>query len=251
MSSIETADEPALRKLLERAIADGEIWPAFQPIVSLRTGAIAGFEVLARWSDPQAGEISPGSFIPRLERHGVIGILSDALIDRACRAAAGWPGAFTLAFNISPYQLTSGELPSHLADLMEATGFPLNRVELEVTEGSLISDDDLALTILRDIDTLGVKIGIDDFGTGYSSLARLEAFPFHKLKIDARFVRGLDREAGKRRIAAAVIGLGQSLGMTVVAEGVETEEEAAILQELGCQQGQGWLYSKADRKSVV
>ncbi len=235
---------PELRKLLQHAIADQQVWPAFQPIVNMRTGAVAGFEILARWSDPLADDISPAAFIPRLEKHGLITELSDVLIDRACRAAADWPGQFTLAFNISPFQLTSECLPRRLAELVEEAGFPLNRVELEVTERSLISDEDLAYAILRKIDDLGVKIAIDDFGTGYSSLARLESFPFHKLKIDARFVHGLDTEAGKRRIAAAVIGLGQSLGITVVAEGVETEAEAAILRELGCNQGQGWLYGK-------
>ncbi|MDH4992338.1 EAL domain-containing protein [Aquamicrobium lusatiense] len=245
MRPIETADRLKLRELLDGGLEQGHIWPAFQPIVSIRTGAIAGFEVLARRGDPQAGDISPAIFIPRLEHHGLIGKLSDALIDKACRAAANWPGSFSLAFNISPLQLTSADFPRHLAELVSATSFPLTRVDLEVTEGSLISDDDLALTILRDIDGLGMRVSIDDFGTGHSSLARLEAFPFQKLKIDARFVHGLGDDAGKRRIAAAVIGLGQSLGMTVVAEGVESDEEAAILQELGCQQGQGWLYSKA------
>ena len=243
-ASIETASASALSKLLNIAIASGHVWPAFQPIVNMRTGAVASFEILARWSDPQAGDISPAIFIPHLERDGLIGTLSDALMDQACRAAAGWPGQFTLAFNISPSQLTSRNLPGRLVDVVGATGFPLDRIEIEVTEGFLISDDDLVLTILREINSLGIRIGIDDFGTGYSSLARLEAFPFHKLKIDARFVRNLDKEAGKRRIAAAVIGLGQSLGITVVAEGIESEAEAVILRELGCEQGQGWLYGR-------
>lgn len=243
-NGIEAATKPVLRKLLKHAIANGHVWPAFQPIVNIRTGAISSFEILARWSDPQAGDISPDIFIPRLEQHGLIAVLSEALLEQACRSAADWPGQFTLAFNISPFQLISEDLPCNLVEVIEKTCFPLGRVELEVTEGSLISDADVAYAILREINNSGIRIGIDDFGTGYSSLARLESFPFHKLKIDARFVHGIDTEAGKRRIAAAIIGLGQSLGITVVAEGVETEAEEAILRELGCDQGQGWLYGR-------
>jgi PAS domain S-box-containing protein len=242
--SIEEADEPALRRLLQFAIGQGHVWPAFQPIVDIRTGTIASFEILARWGNSSVGDISPMTFIPCLERHGLIDTLSDALIMRGCREAEGWPGQFSLAFNISPIQLTNENFPRHLADIVATTGFPLERVELEVTEASLISDNDLAYRILRELNDLGVKIGIDDFGTGYSNLARLEAFPFSKLKIDARFVRDIHSCSGKRRIAAAIIGLGQSLGITVVAEGVETVAEETILRSLGCDLGQGWLYGK-------
>uniref|UniRef100_A0A9E7ZIL5 EAL domain-containing protein n=1 Tax=Bosea sp. NBC_00436 TaxID=2969620 RepID=A0A9E7ZIL5_9HYPH len=242
--TVELVRKPALRKLLQVAIDEGHVWPAFQPIVDVHTGNVASFEILARWGDPRSGDISPSTFIPRLERNGLIDMLSDALIDRACRAAAAWPGQFGLAFNISPTQLTNADFPQRLADTVAATGFPLDRIELEVTEASLISDDDRAYQILRELNDRGVRIAIDDFGTGYSSLARLEAFPFDKLKIDARFVHGLDGDSSKRRIAASIIGLGQSLGMIVVAEGIETAAEEAILRDLGCDLGQGWLYGK-------
>ncbi|MBO9653277.1 MAG: EAL domain-containing protein [Agrobacterium tumefaciens] len=244
IATVETAGKTALHKLLMAGIDQGHVWPAFQPIVDIRSGNVAGFEILARWGEPSTAEISPMTFIPRLEQYGLIDILSDALISRACREATGWPGQFSLAFNISPLQLTNEDFPHRLSEIIATTGFPMNRVELEVTEGSLLSDDDQAYRTLHKLNALGVKIGIDDFGTGYSSLARLESFPFHKLKIDKRFVSTLDVEPSKRRIAAAVIGLGQSLGMTVVAEGVETADEESILRNLGCDLAQGWLYSK-------
>ncbi|UWU26083.1 EAL domain-containing protein (plasmid) [Rhizobium sp. CB3060] len=245
--TVENAGKAALRKLLKLGIEKGQVWPAFQPIVDIRTGAVASFEVLARWSDPCNGEIGPMTFIPRLEQHGLIDMLFEALIGRACGQAVMWPGKFSLAFNISPVQLTCEEFPHRLAKLVASTGFPLNRVELEVTEGSLISDDNRAYAILHALNVLGVKIAIDDFGTGYSSLARLESFPFHKIKIDRRFVDGLNVEPSKRRIAAAVIGLGKSLGITTVAEGIETAAQEAILRNLGCDLGQGWLYGKGER----
>lgn len=245
--TIELVRKPALRRLLQVAIDQEHVWPAFQPIVDIHTGAVASFEILARWGETGSRNISPSTFIPRLERHGLIDMLSDALIDRACRSAMAWPGQFRLAFNISPTQLTNADFPQRLAETVAATGFPLHRIILEVTEASLISDVDRAYQILRELHDLGVRIAIDDFGTGYSSLARLEAFPFDKLKIDARFVHGLDGDSSKRRIAASIIGLGQSLGMTVVAEGVETEAEHAILRDLGCDLGQGWLYGRPEQ----
>src|SRR5690606_30159424 len=131
------------------------------------------FEVLARWSDPIAGEISPAAFIPRLEHHKLIETFSDALMAKACCLAASWPGAFSLAFNISPLQLIAHDFPQKLAKLIASTQFPLNRIELEVTESLLIADYEEAYAKLRELNDLGIRIAIDDFGTGYSSLARL------------------------------------------------------------------------------
>ncbi|MBS0249760.1 MAG: EAL domain-containing protein [Proteobacteria bacterium] len=233
---------------LTTAIENEHIWPAFQPIVDIRSGRLRGFEVLARWTDPQVGEISPVDFIPVLEQRDLIDILFNHLVQTACPVAATWPGPFFLAFNISPKQLIGKALPIELSETVRATGFPLERFQIEVTESSLISDVEEAYSRLHEFDDMGVKVALDDFGTGYSSLARLEAFPFRKLKIDACFVRALDRDSSKRRIAAAIIGLGQSLGITVVAEGVETLQEEAVLRDLGCDLGQGWLYGKPQTK---
>lgn len=236
---------------LDAAIREGRIWPAFQPFVNVKTGEIAGFEVLARWSDPELGLISPAEFIPVLEESGLIDILFDEILRSACTHATAWPGVFSLAFNISPKQLTCPKLPSHVDAIVASTGFPIERVEIEVTESSLITDADQAYRTLKEFHRLGVRVAIDDFGTGYSSLARLEAFPFDKLKIDARFVRSIDTESGRRRIATAIIGLGQSLGITVVAEGIETVEEQRVLRNLGCDLGQGWLFGKGEAAVAI
>ncbi|WP_423415594.1 EAL domain-containing protein [Hyphomicrobium sp. B1] len=238
----------AVRSCLTTAIENEHIWPAFQPIVDIRSGHLRGFEVLARWTDPLAGEISPVDFIPVLEQRDLIDRLFNHLVRTACPVAATWPGQFFLAFNISPKQLIGEALPLELSETVRATGFPLERFQIEITESSLISDVEGAYARLRELDDMGIKVALDDFGTGYSSLARLEAFPFRKLKIDACFVRALDRDSSKRRIAAAIIGLGQSLGITVVAEGVETRQEEAVLRDLGCDLGQGWLYGKPQTK---
>ena len=239
-----TATTQELQARLEEALRRGQIWPAFQPIVELRSGALAGFEILARWSDPEVGDISPVQFIPLLEEHQLVDPLLHGLVRSACAAAVQWEGRFFLSFNVSPSQLLGDHLPDWLDEAASRTGFPLTRIQLEITESSLISDSTAAFRTLDRLSQIGVAISLDDFGTGYSSLARLEAFPFRKLKIDAQFVHGLEHDHRKRRIVSAVVGLGQSLGITVVAEGVETEAEYAILRTLGCPLGQGWLFGK-------
>ena len=244
---INRGNQSALRAILTRSIECEAVWPGFQPIVDMCAGRIAGFEILARWTDPQEGDISPAEFIPRLEYHGLVDLLSDTLILRACGIAKTWPDDCFLAFNISPAQLGRSELAGHLATLSSRAGFPIDRLHLEVTEGALVADVEKSEEVLRELNALGMNVAIDDFGTGYSSLARLESFPFSKLKIDRRFVSAIDTDARKRRIVASVLGLGQSLGMSVVAEGVERRQEEATLLALGCRLGQGWLYGKAVR----
>lgn len=229
---------------LQAAIAHGYVQPAFQPIVSMRDSTIAGFEVLARWHDPSKGDISPSEFIPLFEQYDLIDCLSDALMVQACSVAATWKPPFFLAFNISPNQLLRENLPKRIAAIAVQAGFPLNRLQVEITESALLADNEMARRLLQELNLLSVKVGIDDFGTEHSNFARLESLRFDKLKIDARFVRSLDSDVGKRRIVAAIIGLGQSLGLAVVAEGVETIQEETILRAYGCDLGQGWLYGK-------
>ncbi|WP_194740043.1 EAL domain-containing protein [Pseudomonas aeruginosa] len=233
------------RDRLLAALEDGHIWPGFQPIVDLHTGAIAGYEVLARWTDPVAGDIAPLVFIPMLEQLDMADDLTRRLMGSACAAAGHWAGDFFLAFNVTPAQLVDKGLPGLLAATTANSGFTSKRVEVEVTEGSLIADQESAFHCLEALIAQGISVSIDDFGTGYSNLERLGAFPFDKLKIDQRFIRGVERDAGKRRIVASLIGLGHSLGMSVVAEGIESPDEEAILRALGCNLGQGWLYGKA------
>ena len=200
--------------------------------------------MLARWPHPARGMISPGEFIPLAEDSGLIASMTVSLLRQGCRAAAGWPEHVTLACNLSPLQLRDPGLPATVAGVLAETGFPAARLELEVTENALVGDLVLARKLLEEIRSLGVKLALDDFGTGYSSLRHLQMLPFDKLKIDQSFVGAMvdDRESAK--IVSAVARLGHSLGLTIVAEGVETEEVAGLLRDLGCDIGQGWLFGR-------
>ncbi len=229
---------------LRQAVADEDVVPHFQPLIDLVTGGLVGVEMLARWPHPARGMISPGEFIPLAEDSGLIGPLTVSLLRQGCRAAQGWPSPVTLAFNLSPLQLRDPALPSTIAGVLAETGFPAARLELEVTESALVGDLALARRLLEEIKALGVRLALDDFGTGYSSLRHLQLLPFDKLKIDQSFVGAMvaDRESAK--IVSAVVGLGHSLGLSTVAEGVETEEVAGLLRGLGCDIGQGWLFGR-------
>ncbi len=229
---------------LRQAVADDEIVPHFQPLVAIDTGHIVGVEMLARWPHPARGMVSPAEFIPLAEGLGLIGPMTDGLLRKACTAAANWPADITLACNISPLQLRDPELPAMVHRILENTGFPANRLELEITESALVGDLAFAATLLGQLKALGVSLALDDFGTGYSSLRHLRALPFDKLKIDASFVGAMENDGESGKIVAAVVGLGQSLGLTTVAEGVETPETAALLKRLGCDIGQGWLFGR-------
>ena len=227
-----------------QAVADDEIVPYFQPLVEMDTGRPIGVEMLARWPHAIRGMVSPVQFIPVVENLGLIGTMTDNLIRQACRAAAGWPEGIVLACNISPLQLRDPDLPEMIRRTLEETGLPAHRLELEITENALVGDLDMARSLLRQLKALGVRLALDDFGTGYSSLRHLKSLPFDKLKIDASFVRVMADDEESRKIVSAVIGLGRSLGLTTVAEGVETEDIAALLRGLGCDVGQGWLFGR-------
>ena len=229
---------------LRQAVAHDEIVPYFQPLVSMATGRLLGVEMLARWPHPDGMMVPPGEFIPLAEDLGLIGPMTARLLQRACRAAADWPSHMTLACNISPLQLREPQLPAMIGRILHQTGFPAERLELEVTESALIGDFTVASALLDQLKDLGVSLALDDFGTGYSSLRNLRAFPFDKLKIDASFVVAMAGDVESRKIVSAVIGLSQSLGLTSVAEGIETEPTAQLLRELGCDVGQGWLFGR-------
>ncbi|WP_407309709.1 EAL domain-containing protein [Pseudomonas sp. nanlin1] len=234
-----------IRSRFATALLDGHVWPAFQPLIHLRTRRISGFEVLARWSDPARGPVPPVDFIPALEDCELIDTLTRYLLVRACREALGWPGDFFLAFNISPVQLKRPGLTQLVCEAVASTGFPLHRLQVEVTEGSLFQDIEAASLILRELAGRGVTVVLDDFGTGFSSLTRLQACPFREMKIDASFIRSMGSLPESYKIVTAIIGLGHSLGIRVVAEGVETLEQEQALKKLGCDLVQGWLYAKA------
>jgi PAS domain S-box-containing protein len=236
---------------LARAIKIGAISPVFQPIVRLPSGSISSFEVLARWTDDRIGSIPPTTFIPIAENTGLMAALTSHVIKSACASASRWAGEFRLAFNISPLQFQDAELPSRIEEAVRPSGFALSRIQLEITESAVIDDLNSALISIGCLKRLGVQIVLDDFGIGFSSLTRLQALPFDKIKMDASFVRSMDTSRDSRKIVGAVIGLGQSLGMPVVAEGVENQAQSQMLVQLGCDFGQGFLFSKAVTADAV
>ncbi len=229
---------------LRAAIAADQVEAHFQPLVSIDTGELLGFEALARWHHAERGMVAPSLFVPIAEDSGLIGPLTERILRRACQAAREWPEHLLIAINISPSQLRDRALPRLIREVLAECGLPARRLELEVTEGALIGNLDLAREVLNELKDLGLRLALDDFGTGYSSLAHLQALPFDKIKIDARFVRAMSTDPGSRKIVAAVIGLGHSLGVPTVAEGVEDARDAAELRALGCDVGQGWLFGR-------
>ena len=216
----------------------------YQPIYSLGSERICGFEALLRWKHPVRGFISPAEFIPLAEELGLIVPLGEWVLAQACADAARWPDGLKIAVNVSAVQFTSASLVSAVRDALRSTGLPGRRLELEITESVLVANPGVTTAILHSLKGLGVRVSMDDFGTGYSSLSYLRSFPFDKIKIDQSFVRDLCEEDGTDFIVRAVISLGASLGMTTTAEGVETEAQLARLRAEGCDEVQGYLFSR-------
>ncbi len=246
MDSVPPADMMTLRARLAAAIMADDITAVFQPIMVLRSRTLAGFEALARWHDPALGDIGPAVFIPLTEQQGLLGRLTSQVIRSACMEASQWKSLessfFTLSFNVSSAQLQDPDLPALIATSVAPSGFPLSRIRVEVTETALLEDVPTARATVTRLKAMGIGVVLDDFGTGFASLTRLQALPFDNIKIDASFVGSMVERRESRKIVAAVIGLGQSLGLPVVAEGVETEAQAKLLEHLGCDLGQGWLF---------
>jgi PAS domain S-box-containing protein len=226
------------------ALERGEIVPYFQPIVELRTGKLTGFEVLSRWKHPALGIIPPNEFIQLAETTGLIGLLTEKLLSKVFAAASAIPSPLSLSVNISPLQFRDPELPRKIEQAVLGGGFTFHRLILEVTESALVDNLQQARAISQGLKELGIRLALDDFGTGYSSLRHLQELPFDELKVDLSFVRSMDHTRESRKIAAAVVGLGHSLGLTTVAEGVESKAQAEMLLWLGCEFGQGWLYGR-------
>ena len=241
----------ALELDLRRAVAEQQFVLFYQPIMEVRTAGVSGFEALVRWQHPQRGLVSPAEFIPVAEETGLIGAIGTWVLHQACADAAGWPGALKVAVNLSPMQFRGGALAAEVALALATSGLPATRLELEITESVLLQDDEAVLATLHVIRATGVRISMDDFGTGYSSLSYLRRFPFDKIKIDQSFVHGMAEREDCGAIVRAVIGLGWSLGMVVVAEGVETEAQLASLRTEGCGELQGYLFGRPRPVSEV
>jgi len=231
---------------VNRALENGEFLPYFQPQVHLRSGKLTGFEVLARWSHATKGIILPDDFIPLAERDGWIHELTYQILVKAFSSALPLPGALQLSVNIPPIQLRDRSLAKQFEEVARLTGFSLERVMVEITESAMTDNPAQARLIAEELKELGCKLTLDDFGTGYSSLRHLQSLPFDELKVDKSFVSSMVQKRDSRKIVAAVVGLGQSLGLTTVAEGVESREQAEMLLWLGCDTGQGWLFGQPE-----
>ena len=230
---------------LRAAIQNDVLQPHYQPLIDLASGRITGFEALVRWPHPERGMISPAEFIPVAEETGLINGLGGLMLRRACMDAAHWPEDVRVAVNLSPLQFRVGNLLSIVMDALKQSGLPARRLELEITETLLLEKSSEVLATLHALRALGVRISMDDFGTGYSSLSYLRSFPFDKIKIDQSFVRDLAANRDAQAIVRSIISLGAGLGVTITAEGVETEAELSYLRSEGCHEGQGFLFSGA------
>lgn len=234
---------------LRRAIANDELALHYQPQTRTIDGTLYGVEALARWNDPELGEIPPAKFIPLAEECGLIEQIGLWAIREACRQMAAWRRAGLdipcVAVNLSPLNFQNAKLAAVVAETIAESGLPPGALMLEITEGVLMNERSAAIETMNAIRELGVGLSLDDFGTGFSSLSRLAQLPIRELKIDRSFMRDIERDASARAVATAVIRVGQSLNMAVVAEGVETEEQRNMLAELGCDVIQGHLFAKA------
>ena len=241
----------ALEADLRGAIGRGEIIPYFQPVVRLSTGALSGFEALARWIHPRRGLLPPDEFLPLIEEMGLMAELGEHMMRSAGKQLAAWRrshpavGALTVSVNLSTGEIDRPGLVHDVAQVLRENGLPRGALKLEVTESDIMRDPERAAVILKALREAGAGLALDDFGTGFSSLSYLTRLPFDTLKIDRYFVRTMGGNAGSAKIVRSVVKLGQDLDLEVVAEGVENAEMAHALQKLGCDYGQGFGYAPA------
>jgi EAL domain-containing protein (putative c-di-GMP-specific phosphodiesterase class I) len=237
----------ALESDLNHAIERGELMLFYQPIVDSRDGSLRGAEALLRWNHPQRGCVPPDDFIPFAEETGQIVQIGEWVLRRACEQLREWTDkGFRLdrmAVNLSARQLQQEELVDKLTSIVTDTGVSPTTLQLEITEGAVLRDEDRIIAALSEIRHMGIGISLDDFGTGYSSLTYLKRFPIDAVKIDRSFVRDLERDASDAAIVSTVIAMAQNLHLKVIAEGVETVEQLAFLRDRDCHEFQGYLVS--------
>ena len=230
-----------LRVALER----GQLRVVFQPSVNASSEEVTGFEALIRWDHPEHGPVSPALFIPLAEEIGLIDEIGEWVLRTACAEAANWPKHVTVAVNLSPVQFKQHSLPATVRSVLSDTGLAAKRLELEITEGVLLSNDEHVHDMIRGLKDIGLKLALDDFGTGYSSLSYLQRVPFDKIKIDQSFVRGAsDPQSRNAALIRAMVGLASDLHMQTTAEGVETQDELLLVRNLGCSLVQGYIFGK-------
>lgn len=236
---------------LNEAIEKQSVSLHFQPIFRASTGELVSFEALMRMSHPELGTISPAEFIPVAEESGLIGRLGAWALAEACRVASAWPAHLTVSVNISPEQFYSGALLTDVHNALELSSFPAYRLEVEITESTMLKDSDIVLSQLASLRDMGCAIVLDDFGTGYSSLSYLWKFPFSKLKIDRSFVQALETAPLMRGMLRSIIDLSRNLGLKITAEGIETDAHVDALREYKCDFLQGYLTGKPAKQTDI
>lgn len=229
---------------LRSAVENGELHLHYQPIACLESGNVSGFEALVRWEHPVLGAVPPSEFIPLAEESSAILEIGRFVLMQACTEAVRWDHPLKIAVNLSPAQISHGDIVETVRGILAETGLDVARLELEVTEGMLIQNADKAVEALSALQALGIHIAMDDFGTGYSSLGYFRTFPFDQVKIDQSFVSGLAETGEALAIVKAIIGLGKGLGVAIVAEGVETPEQMRLLKAKGCHKAQGYFIGR-------
>ena len=237
------------RQLMESdlrvALEKGQLRLVYQPCVNASSEAVTGFEALIRWDHPEHGPVSPVEFIPLAEEIGLINEIGEWVLRTACAEAAKWPQNISVAVNLSPVQFKSHALPTIVRTILSETDFPAKRLELEITEGVFLNNDEHVHEMIHALKAIGLKLALDDFGTGYSSLSYLQRVPFDKIKIDRSFVTGAsDLEGRNAALIRAMVGLASDLKMQTTAEGVETPEELQLVRNLGCSLVQGYIFGK-------
>jgi diguanylate cyclase (GGDEF)-like protein len=242
---VEIKRRAILEEEIRRGIDADEFVPFYQPLINLETGATIGFEVLARWNSPHRGLLEPADFIEICETSGLIASLSMNVMRKALIEARDWPAELKIAVNVSPVQFRDPQLAERILKLLVETGFPPARLELEITEGSLIEHPEQAITVVTSLKNSGITIALDDFGTGYASLTQLQSLPFDRIKIDKSFVSSISDNDQSDAIVRTIASLGKMLCVPITAEGVETENVRLRLADAGCQDAQGWLFGKA------
>jgi diguanylate cyclase (GGDEF)-like protein len=229
---------------LRTAISEGMLLPYFQPVVDLRNGKTRSFEILCRWPHPERGLLQPDAFIPLAESTGLIHDLTMALLRSACLKARALPDDITLAVNIAPQQIQDASLALKILAVLNQTDFAPHRLEVELTETALVTDLPAAKHVISSLKSLGIRVALDDFGTGYSSLCYLSELPIDMIKIDRSFTRSMEERKESGKVVTAILGLGKSLNLTTIAEGVESERDAGFLKDKGCTLAQGNYFGK-------
>jgi diguanylate cyclase (GGDEF)-like protein len=237
-------DRRQLEHDLRLALARGQLRLAYQPQVDIRSSSVTGFEVLLRWTHPDRGAVPPSKFIPIAEETGLITQLGEWVMRMACEEAAGWANPLTVAVNVSAVQLHGAHFVDFVRDVLQTTGLAPERLELEITETAMIRNINRAISNLRQVKALGVRVAMDDFGTGYSSLSNLRAFPFDRIKVDQSFIRSVNDNDQSAAIVRAVLGLGKGLNLPILAEGVERIEELQFLSNEVCDSAQGYWFGR-------